>query len=200
MPVKQNALQTVCIVYQMSLEVVLGPMFSGKSSYIHSVIRRRVAVGIPVLVVKPAIDDRYNGNHEVVTHDNARIPCVSLKSLEDLSLEMISSAEFLVIEEAQFFPEIDKHVLLLVESCKKDVLVVGLDGDSNRNPFGRILHCIPYADKVTKLTALCTCCRNGTPAPFTHRKVSDSNQVHVGGASDYEPLCRSCFKRMNESQ
>lgn len=177
----------------MSLEVVLGPMFSGKSSYIHSVIRRRVAVGIPVLVVKPAIDNRYNGEQEVVTHDDARIPCVSLKTLGDISVMMLSSAEFVVIEEAQFFADIDTYVLDLVEKLQKDVLVVGLDGDSNRQPFGRILNCIPYADKVTKLTALCTRCRNGTPAPFTHRKVADPNQVHVGGASDYEPLCRRCF-------
>lgn len=182
----------------MSLEVVLGPMFSGKSSYIHSVIRRRVAVGIPVLVVKPAIDNRYDGEREVVTHDNIRIPCVSLANLGDLSVEMLSTPEFVVIEEAQFFADVDKHVLVLVEKLHKDVLVVGLDGDSNRAPFGRILHCIPYADKVTKLTALCTRCRNGTTAPFTHRKISDTNQVHVGGASDYEPLCRTCFTRTAE--
>lgn len=181
----------------MSLEVVLGPMFSGKSSYIHSVIRRRVAVGIPVLVVKPAIDNRYDGEHQVVTHDNIRIPCVSLKTLGELSVDTLSSAEFVVIEEAQFFADVDTYVLELVEKLNKDVLVVGLDGDSNRAPFGRILHCIPYADKVTKLTALCTRCRNGTTAPFTHRKVADPNQVHVGGASDYEPLCRSCFRKNN---
>lgn len=182
----------------MSLEVVLGPMFSGKSSYIHSVIRRRVAVGIPVLVLKPAIDDRYNGTHEVVTHDNIRIPCVSLSHLNDIPRESVERAEFIVIEEAQFFADVDSVVFNLVEEDKKDVLVVGLDGDSDRRPFGRILQCIPYADKVTKLTALCTRCRNGTPAPFTHRKVADSNQVHVGGASDYEPLCRKCFTHKAE--
>lgn len=180
----------------MSLEIVVGPMFSGKSSYIHSAIRRQRAIDVPVLAIKPMIDTRYDGQSDVVTHDNLRIPCVSSANLVDISLMTIIQAKFIVIEEAQFFSGLVAFVLKLVEVYKKDVLVVGLDGDSDRNPFGEILKCIPYADKVTKLHALCSVCKDGTPAHFTYRTIPVGEQIHVGGASDYKAVCRACYKNL----
>ena len=48
----------------------------------------------------------------------------------------------------------------------KNVIVAGLDGDFKRNPFGDILKLIPHAEKVSKLSALCTICGDGTKASF----------------------------------
>jgi hypothetical protein len=75
------------------------------------------------------------------------------------------------------------------------VVCIGLDGDSDRLPFGRLLDLIPYANSVTKLTALCTRCNDGTPAPFTFRKATAAaTQIQVGGTDTYEALCRKHYR------
>ena len=176
----------------MSLEVVIGPMFSGKSSYIYSIVKRYGCLEIPTLVVKPSIDDRYSVLPECVTHDGIKFSCVSAKSLMDIA-ETVSDKEVIIVEEAQFFSDLLEFVVDAVDGKNKKVIVVGLDGDSNRKKFGQILDCIPLADKITKLNALCVECRDGTVGLFSYRVCNDKSQVHVGGAEDYKPLCRACY-------
>jgi thymidine kinase len=91
-----------------------------------------------------------------------------------------------VIEEAQFFADLHDFVVYSVDICDKDVLVVGLDGDSERRPFGLISQIIPLCDKITKLTAMCKMCGDGTPAIFTHRKSNDTSVIQIGQADTYE--------------
>lgn len=173
----------------MSLEVVVGPMFAGKSSFIASHVRRFKTIGVPVLVIKPSLDTRYGAIAETCTHDGIRVPCVAADLLMEIPKEKLKG-DVIILEEAQFFRDLKIFVRWLVDSLKKTVIVVGLDGDSSMNPFGQVLECIPLADKVTKLTALCVHCKNGTPAPFTRRVVASSEQVLVGSSDAYEPVCR----------
>lgn len=187
----------------MSLEIVFGPMFSGKSTYALSYIRRNRAIGLSVVAIKPNIDTRYGTEEELVTHDKEKIPCIPWdvsKSLSDMYALMcdnypVEHNECIVIEEAQFF----KGLLPFVKQCLsmgRDVLVVGLDGDASQKPFGEIFECIPYANKVTKINALCFLCRNGMEAPYTI-KIADyktEKQVDVGGSDKYVSVC---FKHMN---
>jgi thymidine kinase len=107
--------------------------------------------------------------------------------------EITKEVNLIVIDEAQFFDDLVVFVRCEVENFNKHVVVVGLDGDFYRNPFGKVLDCIPLADKVTRLTALCARCRDGTPGLFSHRKVQQGGQVLIGGADIYETLCRPCF-------
>jgi thymidine kinase len=174
----------------MSLEVVVGPMFAGKSSFIESHVRRFRTIGIPVLVIKPALDTRYGAIEETCTHDGIRVPCIAASTLMDIPNEKLRGNQVVILEEAQFFPDLKIFVRWLVDAVKRHVIVVGLDGDSQMNPFGQVLDCIPLADKVTKLTALCVHCKDGTPAPFTRRVVAASEQVLVGSSELYEPVCR----------
>jgi len=83
----------------------------------------------------------------------------------------------------------------MVEAYGKDVIVVGLDGDSDRKPFGDIIYLVPIADVITKLTALCRRCGDGSIALFTSlkRDATKDGIVCVGGADTYEPLCRKHF-------
>jgi len=178
----------------MSLEVVIGPMFSGKSSFIDSAVKRRRSIGANVLVIKPGSDIRYSTDSEVVTHDGVRVRCYTTnKGLMEIPHEITRSVQTVIIDEAQFFDDLVLFVTCEVENFGRDVIVVGLDGDSNRKPFGQVLNCIPLADRVTRLTALCACCRNGTPGLFSFRRVDQGGQVLVGGAEAYTPLCRHCF-------
>lgn len=175
----------------MSLEVVCGPMFSGKSSYIGACVKRYHAIGMQVLVVKPLADGRYSSLPEVVTHDGVRFDCVSVGHL--VNTFSLDDADVIIVEEAQFFGDLVLFVKHAVETLHRDVVVVGLDGDYNRKPFGQVLDCIPLADKVTKLTALCSECGDGTPGLFSYRKTGGSAQVQVGGSSMYEAYCRTHY-------
>ena len=72
----------------------------------------------------------------------------------------------------------------------KIVIAAGLDGDSNREPFGDVLRLIPYAEKVTKLSAFCKICQDGTPAFFTKRVTKCNDKVIVGSEDKFIATCR----------
>ena len=180
----------------MSLELIVGPMFAGKSSAILSRVRRARTLDWNVFLVTCAIDTRYDASGcQIITHDKDGLSAIGVKSLEGVrGLKDYTEARLVVIEEAQFFPDLFDFVKTAVEEDKKDLVVVGLDGDSDRKPFGKVLDLIPLCDKVTKLTSLCKRCGDGTPALFSAlvRGHKDS-QVCVGGADMYEPMCRKHY-------
>ncbi len=176
----------------MSLEIVLGPMFSGKSSYALSYIRKQKAIGRNVIAVKPSIDKRYSQDDEIITHNQDRVPCVVWDATIPVSPNrFMLQSDCVVVEEAQFFkglPTFCEYMLGL----GIHIVLVGLDGDTRRQPFREILDCIPYAHKVTKLSALCCQCHDGTEAPYTRYKpdtTQSGSQIDVGGAEKYEAVC-----------
>ena len=91
---------------------------------------------------------------------------------------------------SDFFGCIKKYVLKWVDKNKLHVIVGGLDGDFKREPIGQILDLIPFSDKCKKITSLCKFCNDGTKALFSYRKVKSDQQVQIGGAETYIPLCR----------
>ena len=184
----------------MSLRVILGPMFAGKTSEILSTVRRYTCLGKPVLVLTADIDNRYtNGNPAVVSHDRAAIPAhgVGIHGLLGvLDWPEFAAATAVVVDEAQFFVGcLVDFVRRAVDIYGKHVVIVGLDGDAAQRPFGDVLTLIPHADSVEKKTALCLVCGDGTPAIFTQRLVPDGEQVAVGGAELYRPVCRRHYQK-----
>lgn len=177
----------------MHLTLILGPMFAGKSSAILAKVRRARILGWNTLVLTSALDTRYQDSvTEVKTHDQEFLKALGVVSLLGVKESvMYSQARLLIIEEAQFFKDLYEFVVHAVEVDGKDVIVVGLDGDSDRRPFGDILRLVPLADEVVKLTALCKRCGDGTAALFSALVVGEkTEQICVGGADRYEPLCR----------
>lgn len=182
----------------MSLRVVVGPMFAGKTSEIQSVVRRYTCLGRQVLVLTADIDNRYQQEvTAIVNHDQTAVPArgVPVDGLADVVYwNEFASATAIVVDEAQFFSGgcLVPFVRDAVEIHGKHVVVVGLDGDANRTAFGDVLQLIPLADSVEKKTALCRACGDGTPAVFTRARdpIAHTQQVEVGGAERYEPVCR----------
>jgi thymidine kinase len=181
---------------QMSLTLIIGPMFAGKSSAILQKVRRAEILGWKHLVLTNRIDVRYEASGtQIVTHDHAGMDACGIIKLEEVfGTDRYSEAKLVVIEEAQFFTDLYTFVLKAVEEDGKEVVVVGLDGDSDRKPFGQILEVLPLADEVIRLSALCKRCGDGRPALFSAlvRGVKQG-QVHVGGADMYEPMCRKHY-------
>ena len=183
----------------MSLDIIMGPMFAGKSSRILSIESRHAAVGMRVLIVKHASDNRYGEYDDVITHDQRRVPCRRLMSLNQLEDETLARFDVVIVDEAHFFPGLIDFVRRVVEWHRKSLFLVGLDGDSNRQRFGELLECIPLADRVERITGFCHRCANGTPGLFSHRRQGPHDQqVIVGGAERYETLCRPCYLRQQE--
>lgn len=184
----------------MSLELLIGPMFAGKSSAIQSIIRRHQALGWNVFVVTHSMDTRYSSEPAIVNHDKVTMPARATNSL----MSLVNDPEYVrsrlvVIEEAQFFPDLVPFVLQTVDTYGKHVVVVGLDGDAERKPFGQVLDLVPHCDRVTKLTAMCKQCKDGTPAIFTFAAREDAataandGRPCVGADEKYVPLCRKHF-------
>jgi len=187
----------------MSLEIILGPMFAGKSTAVLGILRRNAFIKRKTLCITSNLDTRYSAEAKIVTHDKESYPAMAVDSLIGLcSNPAFIEAECIVIEEAQFFPDLFCFVIHCIESYKKNVICVGLDGDAKRQPFGRLLDLIPYADHVTKHLALCARCMDGTRAPFTSQKVIDLSgaQISVGGEEKYEPLCRRHYLEHNRQK
>ena len=178
----------------MSLELILGPMFAGKTSALQSIIRRHEALGLDCVAYKPQIDARYGEDEFIYNHDNVKVPANSVTYLMQQSLyTQYANAKLIVIEEGQFFTDLYEFVLKAVEEDGKTVVGGGLDGDRFRKPFGQLLQLIPLADRITKLTSLCKSCADSgkaEPALFSYSATKSSDTIHVGGIDTYMPLCR----------
>jgi thymidine kinase len=175
----------------MSLDLYLGPMFAGKSSAAIGLIRRNAIIGRRTLCITSQLDTRYTNEPQIVSHNMEMSPAVAVATLKPL-LETASFADAacIIVEEAQFFPDLKEFVLKAVEEHGKHVVCVGLDGDAERKPFGALNELLPYCDSVQKFKALCKQCGDGTAAIFTHRFEKAPQQISVGDGNQYAPLCR----------
>jgi thymidine kinase len=193
------------------LEIIVGSMFSGKSSKLIEIYNQYKFCKICVAVINHSSDNRYD-DELLSTHDLVKIPCIKTDALfdiwsEDFGIDLekdiqlvsrykdkikISVSEVILINEAQFFPDLERFVIKMLEYGKK-VYLCGLDGDFKRQKFGQILDLIPLCDKITKLTSLCSICRNGTPGIFTKRITNEETQIVVG-VDNYIPVCRMCYE------
>lgn len=189
----------------MSLELILGPMFAGKTSALQSIIRRHEALGIKCEVYKPLSDIRYGDDFYMYTHDLTKIHANPVTYLcKEQDSDTYINSKLIVVEEGQFFKDLYDFVITAVEKDGKNVIVGGLDGDCFRNPFGQILQLIPLADRVTKLNSLCKLCADGTVGLFTFRTTKSKEVVEVGGSEAYMPLCRrhyiTCSELLNQDE
>lgn len=184
------------------LEIILGPMFSGKTSKLIDIYKQYRFCNISVLVVNHADDNRYDKS-QMTTHDGSKIDCEKWNNLADFlkhhSVQLMDDEPVVVlINEGQFFPDLYSSVKTLVNLYKAHVYVCGLDGDFKREKFGQLLDLIPLSDKVQKLTSLCVQCKNGTRAIFSHRITNETDQKLIGSSESYIPLCRKCYHQSHK--
>ena len=190
-----NAIDAVAPPRSGYLELILGSMFSGKTSYLLEIYKKSMFCNIPIAVINYAADNRYTAESMLSTHDKQMIPCILANTIHNAisdNLDVINRAETILINEGQFFPDIEEQVRILVEQSHKRVYICGLDGDFERKPIGQLLQLIPFCDEVIKLKSLCSICRDGTPGIFSFRTTSEMDQVVIG-SSNYIPLCRKCY-------
>ena len=174
------------------LKVILGCMFSGKTTELIKEYRRHKACDFRCCFINHSIDNRYGSGTQVTkTHNNTIIENdKSCKKLTDILWESANYDVFF-INEGQFFDDLYESINYLVNMEKKKVYVCGLDGDFQRREFGSILKIIPLCDEIVKLKAICKICKN-QDGIFTFR-LSDEKEQTVIGCDNYTALCRNCY-------
>ena len=176
------------------IEVVCGPMFSGKSEELIRRLRRAEIAKLKVAIFKPAIDDRYASGH-IVSHSEQRLPSIPVSSSAEI-LARAKDADVVGVDEAQFFDNDLVDVCQQLADDGKRVIVAGLDQDYRGKPFEPIPQLLATAEYITKTLAICIQC--GNPASRTQRLSKDSERVVVGAADIYEARCRFCHQVQDE--
>lgn len=173
------------------IEVVCGPMFSGKSEELIRRLRRAEIARQRVQIFKPGIDQRYADDH-IVSHSELKIRSTNVKNAEDVMQRLDLRTEVIGIDEAQFLGMEMIETAVRLADMGKRVIIAGLDTDYLGRPFHPMPELLAIADEITKTLAICVQC--GNPAKHTQRLVASEDLIVVGAAGMYEARCRRCFE------
>ncbi len=173
------------------IEVIVGPMFSGKSEELIRRLRRAEIARQRVQIFKPVIDDRY-AKSEIVSHSGLEIRSDLIRSGTEALSRTEPRTEVVGIDEAQFLGESVLDACVKLADMGKRVIVAGLDTDFLGRPFEPMPRLLAVAEEITKLLAICVRC--GNPAVHTQRLVASEELIVVGAGGMYEARCRRCFE------
>jgi thymidine kinase len=173
------------------IEVICGPMFSGKSEELIRRLRRAMIARKRVQVFKPTIDNRYSAN-EIVSHSDTRLPSMVITDATEILDKMDWRTEVVGIDEANFVGEALVDVAQRLADSGKQVIVAGLDTDYMGRPFPPMPELLCLSESITKTLAICMRC--GNPGKHTQRLVEAQELIVVGAAGMYEARCRRCFE------
>ncbi|HEY5889378.1 MAG TPA: thymidine kinase [Acidimicrobiia bacterium] len=172
------------------VEVICGPMFSGKSEELIRRVTRSEIARIPVQTFKPQLDDRY-ADTEVVSHSRLSVSAIPVEDSGQLLRAVEDKTEVIGIDEGQFFDIGLVDVVEALARAGKQVIIAGLDTDYLRRPFEPIPMLCDRAEYVTKVLAVCHRC--GGPGMYTQRIVTSDDLVVLGAQGAYEARCRRCY-------
>jgi thymidine kinase len=178
------------------LNLILGCMFAQKTTELLRRVRRYKSIGYKVLVVNFIGDTRY-GEECIASHDKEVEKAVCVEMLRSVD-HLVRSGKYnvIAIDEGQFFTDLFEYVTRWADELPVHIVISGLDGTSERKPFGDMLRLIPHAEEVERLSAFCSECRDGTVAVYSKyfgEVPKDINGVAIGGAEAYRPVCRKHF-------
>tara|TARA_Y100000592_G_C5340940_1_gene254211 strand:+ start:31 stop:585 length:555 start_codon:yes stop_codon:yes gene_type:complete len=182
----------------MSLEIIIGPMFSGKTTELLRRLTSYNCINKKCIYINSSLDTREETNFS--THNplikDININSLKVDSIDDSFIEKVKDYDVIGIDESQLFSgKLERCVITLVDCMNKIVIVSGLNGDFQRNKFGKILDLIPHCDSVIKLYPYCKkCSEEGcvSRALFSKR-IGNKNEVIDVGYNNYIPVCRKCY-------
>jgi thymidine kinase len=176
------------------MEVITGPMFSGKSEELIRRLKHAQLARLRVASFKPDIDLRYEAD-AIYSHSAQRIEAIAVRDVERLRAALSSvleTVDVVGIDEAQFFDDALVGLAMELVHAGKRVVLAGLDTTFAGKPFAPMPALMAIADEVVKLSAVCMVC--GAPAIHTQRLGTSRQLVVVGATGVYEARCRACFR------
>jgi thymidine kinase len=174
------------------IEVVCGPMFSGKTEELIRRLRRAVIARQRVQVFKPAIDRRYHETR-ITSHSAQSLDAHAVADVDALLAALRRDTHVVGIDEAQFFGTALVPTVQRLADGGARVLIAGLDQDYLGRPFEPIPQLLAIAEHITKCSAICAQC--GAPASRSFRLRGGGERIQVGAAESYEARCRACHVR-----
>ena len=173
------------------IEVIVGPMFSGKTEELIKRLRRAMYARQKVRVFKPRLDDRFSES-EIVSRNQMKLESVSVSDPREI-LPLAEDCDVVGIDEVQFFSMEIASVADQLAHQGKRVIVAGLDLDFTARPFESVAHLLCIAEYITKTLAICVVC--GNPASRSQRLAAGgTDRIVVGDVQAYEARCRKCFR------
>lgn len=178
-----------------TIEIICGPMFSGKSDELLKKVMYLKYASIKTLIIKPKFDNRFSED-EIVSRSGAKHKAFNASNAEEIQ-HFLSKQKYqaLVIDEAHFFKSDVFDLVVKKADQGMYIIIAGLDSDFQRRPFGIMPKLIAVAEKVQKLQAICLQCKKF--ASFTYRKIADHKLNLLGDVDTYEARCRKCWQKNN---
>jgi thymidine kinase len=179
----------------MSVDLILGCMFSGKTTELIRRVYQYRNAGMCCLVLNSIKDTRCSKD-EIKTHNGTVLECLKVSSLSDINVD---AYDVIAVDEGQFFKDLLYFVCFWADAKNKKVIVAGLNGDCERSPWQNINEIIPHATSIEFKKASCHLCRELDSAIYSMRiiygekKREDGCIIDVGGADKYVPACRTCY-------
>ncbi|MGL4345368.1 MAG: thymidine kinase [Cellulosilyticaceae bacterium] len=179
------------------LEMICGPMFSGKSEELIRRLKRSMLAKQPTVIFTPQIDDRYLKGH-ICSHDGKHLEAIPITRSEEILEHITPETKVIGIDEVQFLSGDTVGIIMGLVAEGKRVICAGLDKDFKAESFGCIPELLALSDDVSKLTAICMSC--GRPANFTQRLIEgkpasyDDPIILIGATESYESRCRLCYE------
>ena len=173
------------------IEVVCGPMFSGKSEELIRRLRRAKIARKRVQVFKPVLDDRYSIT-DIVSHGAQRLPSEAITNAKEILTKLDWRTQVVGVDESNFFGDDLVEIAQQLADTGKQIIIAGLDTDYMGRPFHPMPNLLAVAESITKMLAICMRC--GNPAKHTQRLVDSEALIVVGAAGMYEARCRRCFE------
>lgn len=173
------------------IEVICGPMFSGKSEELIRRLRRAVIARKRVQVFKPILDNRYAPD-EIVSHGDMRMKSEVIRSAGEILEKLDWRTEVIGVDEVNFLGAGLVDAATRLADSGKQVILAGLDTDYLGRPFPPVPELLALAESITKTLAICMRC--GNLAKHTQRLVASDELIVVGASGMYEARCRRCFE------
>lgn len=151
---------------QGSLEVIVGPMYSGKSTFLIQRVQRLRVAGANIGCFKPKLDYTRYKTEAIRSHAEYEIPSIMFDTVLEL-VKRVEGAQFIngfAIDEIHF---VSADVVPVIQEFRNrglHVIVAGLQYDFKEEPFvlgmgkapATMENIIAMADKKHELTAVCT--------------------------------------------
>ena len=181
-----------------TIDIIVGPMFAGKSTELIRRLNICAELGLKTLYVNSKLDKRSNKVFSTHNPTIGKIGKIDSKKVLDLLDVDFGHYDVIGIDEAQLFSGLKNYVKNYVDNYNKKIIVAGLNGDYLRKPFGEINDLLPFCDTITKLDSFCIPCSKNkkiSKAIFTKRLSQSKKTLLIGGKESYIPTCRKCYNK-----
>ena len=175
------------------IKLILGPMFSGKSTRLVETVRKYTYKNKKTVLVNFIDDKRYSENSQIVTHDLNKYDSLSCQMLGEI-YDVIKNYDVIGIDEGQFYSDV-VNISEKLAYNGKIVIIAALSGNFKMEPFETVSKLISKADKIKLMKAYCFYCHK--VAGFSLRIVDSKETILIGASEAYRPVCKGCYYKYN---